>query len=62
MVVADGIKSLDTVVEEYFPGTPLLRCVTHLKRNIYAKVRHGARLLSRQTYATSFAQDNVIIP
>ena len=62
LVVADGIKGLDTVVGECFPGTPLQRCVSHLKRNIYAKVRHGTRLLSRQTYATSFAQDNVIIP
>ena len=32
---------LDTVVGECFPGTSLQRCVTHLKRNIYAKVRHG---------------------
>lgn len=29
------------MVGECFPGTPLQRCVTHLKRNIYAKVRHG---------------------
>ena len=41
LVVADGIKGLDTVVGECFPRTPLQRCVTHLKRNIYAKVRHG---------------------
>ena len=41
LVVADGIKGLDTVVGECFPGTPLQHCVTHLKRNIYAKVRHG---------------------
>ena len=32
---------LDTVVGECFPRTPLQRCVTHGKRNIYAKVRHG---------------------
>lgn len=41
LVVADGIKGLDTVIGERFPGSPLQRCVTHLKRNIYAMVRHG---------------------
>lgn len=41
LMVADGIKGLDTVVGEKFPGTPLQRCVIHLKRNMFAKVRHG---------------------
>ena len=41
LMVADGIKGLDTVVGEKFPGTPLQRCVTHLKRNMFSKVRHG---------------------
>lgn len=41
LVVADGIKGLDTVIGEKFPGTPLQRCVTHLKRNMFAKVNHG---------------------
>ena len=41
LMVADGIKGLDTVIGEKFPGTPLQRCVTHLKRNLFAKVRHG---------------------
>ena len=41
LMVADGIKGLDTVVGEKFPSTPLQRCVTHLKRNLFAKVRHG---------------------
>ena len=41
LMVADGIKGLDTVLGEKFPGTPLQRCVTHLKRNMFAKVRHG---------------------
>ena len=27
-------KGLDTVIGEKFPGTPLRRCVTHLKRNL----------------------------
>lgn len=40
-MVADGIKGLDVVVGEKFPGTPLQRCVTHLKRNMFAKVSHG---------------------
>ena len=41
LMVADGIKGLDTVIGEKFPGTPLQRCVTHSKRNMFAKVRHG---------------------
>lgn len=41
LMVADGIKGLDVVVGEKFPGTPLQRCVTHLKRNMLAKVSHG---------------------
>ena len=40
-MVADGIRGLDAVVGEKFPGTPLQRCVTHLKRNLFAKVNHG---------------------
>lgn len=41
LMVADGIKGLDSVVGEKFPGTPLQRCVTHLKRNMLSKVSHG---------------------
>ena len=41
LMVADGIKGLDTVIGEKFPGTSLQRCVTHLKRTMSAKVRHG---------------------
>ncbi|MCM1138571.1 MAG: IS256 family transposase [Muribaculum sp.] len=41
LMVADGIKGLDTVIGEKFPDTSLQRCVTHLKRNMFAKVRHG---------------------
>ena len=40
LMVADGIKGLDKVIGKKFPGTPLQRCVTHLKRNLLAKVRH----------------------
>ena len=42
LMVADGNKGLDTVIGQKFPETPLQRCVTHLKRNMFAKVRHGA--------------------
>lgn len=41
LVVADGITGLDNVVAEKFPGATLQRCVTHLKRNMLARVRHG---------------------
>ena len=41
LMVADGITGLDSVVGKKFPGAPLQRCVTHLKRNMLAKVRHG---------------------
>lgn len=41
LMVADGIKGLDTVIGEKFPGTLLQRCVTHLKRDMFAKIRHG---------------------
>lgn len=41
LMVADGLTGLDTVIGEKFPGTPLQRCVTHLKRGMFAKVRHG---------------------
>lgn len=41
LLVADGIKGLDTVVGKKFPEAALQRCVTHLKRNLFAKVNHG---------------------
>lgn len=41
LMAADGIKGLDTVIGEKIPGTSLQRRVTHLKRNMFAKVRHG---------------------
>ena len=34
-------KDLTQSLEKKFPDTPLQRCVTHLKRNMFAKVRHG---------------------
>lgn len=41
LVVADGLKSLEDALGETFPGTSLQKCVTHLKRNMFNKVRHG---------------------
>lgn len=41
LIVADGLKGLDSAVGEPFPEVPLQRCVTHLKRGLLNKVRHG---------------------
>lgn len=41
LMVADGIKALEDSLARVFPGTPLQKCVTHLKRNMFSKVRHG---------------------
>lgn len=43
LMVADGIAGLDSVVGESYPGTSLQRCVTHLKRDMICRVRHGDR-------------------
>ena len=41
LMVADGLKALEDALAGAFPGTPLQKCVTHLKRNLFSKVRHG---------------------
>lgn len=41
LLCADGLKGLETVVSDVFPGTPLQRCTTHLKRNLLSDVRMG---------------------
>ena len=41
LLVADGIRYLEDSLTEVFPGTPLQKCVTHLKRNMLVRVRHG---------------------
>ena len=46
LIVADGLKGLDTAVGAPFPNVPLQRCTTHLKRNLLGKVRHGDKILS----------------
>jgi len=40
-LVTNGIVYLEVSLTEIFPGTPLQNCVTHLKRNMLARVRHG---------------------
>lgn len=44
MIVADGLKGLDTAVRDPFPNVPLQRCTVHLKRNLMDKVEHGDKL------------------
>lgn len=39
--MADGLKSLEYALGEAFPGTSLQKCVTHMKRNMFNRVRHG---------------------
>ena len=41
LICADGLKSLEDVISEVFPGTKLQKCTTHLKRNIISDVRIG---------------------
>lgn len=44
LIIADGLKGLDSSLGVPFPDVPLQRCVTHLKRGLLAKVRHGDKL------------------
>lgn len=41
LVCADGLKVLEVVISAVFPGTPLQRYTTHLKRNLLSCVRNG---------------------
>jgi putative transposase len=41
LTVADGLKYLEDALAEIYPGTDLQKCVTHLKRNMLSRVRHG---------------------
>ena len=41
LLVGDGIKSLEESLATVYPGTALQKCVTHLKRNMLNRVRHG---------------------
>lgn len=41
LLVADGIRYLEDALARHYPDTPLQKCVTHLKRNMLNRVRHG---------------------
>jgi putative transposase len=62
LMIADGLKGLDFALSEVFPGTPLQRCVTHLKRNLFAKVQkiHRSELADdlRDVFRTSDSSDD----
>lgn len=61
LMIADGLKGLDIALSSMFPGTPLQRCVTHLKRNLFAKVKtyHRIELADdlRNVFRTSDSSD-----
>lgn len=44
LIIADGLKGLDSSLGVPFPDVPLQRCTTHLKRGLLARVRHGDKL------------------
>lgn len=62
LMIADGLKGLDIALSNIFPGTPLQRCVTHLKRNLFAKVQkiHRQELADdlRDVFRTSDSSDS----
>ena len=41
LTVVDGLKYLEEALASIYPGTALQKCVTHLKRNLLSRVRHG---------------------
>ena len=41
LLIADGLSGLTGALSAVYPSTPLQRCVTHLKRNMLNRVRHG---------------------
>jgi len=41
LTVADGLRYLEDALAEIFPGCDLQKCATHLKRNMFNRVRHG---------------------
>jgi transposase-like protein len=44
LMVSDGLAGLDTALSVVYPKAQLQRCVTHLKRNMLSKVRHGDKM------------------
>lgn len=63
LMIADGLKGLDNALSAIFPGTPLQRCVTHLKRNLFARVKTYQRVELaddlRSVFRTSDSSDSV---
>lgn len=43
LVVADGLKNIETAVSKHFENANLQLCVTHLKRNLLGRVRKESR-------------------
>ncbi len=57
-----GIKGPDVIAREKFHGTPLQRCVTHLKRNMFAEVSHGDKGALASDLQDIFRTDSAITP
>jgi len=51
LLVSDGLTGLDSAPSVVYPKTLLQRCVTHLKRNMLSKVRHGDKMELAEDYA-----------
>ena len=54
LLVADGLTGLCSALSLVYPSTPLQRCVTHLKRNMLNRVRHGDKQELSQDLACVF--------
>jgi len=39
LVVADGLRGLETAVARVFSGTPFQKCVVHLERNVLSRIK-----------------------
>ena len=62
LLVSDGLTGLEVALSAVYPTTSLQRCVTHLKRNMLSKVRHGDKMELQKIYVTFFAQGKRITP
>jgi transposase-like protein len=54
LLVADGLTGLCSALSSVYPSTPLQRCVTHLKRNMLNRVRHGDKQELSQDLSSVF--------
>lgn len=63
LMIADGLIGLDTALSKVFAGTPLQRCVTHLKRRIFANVGASDKIALandlRDVFRTSDSSDTI---